>query len=246
MFKNNYLKLLNNKNSQCSFTIGIFFIFIIIISISENFTILQDSSAAAQQSNSTIIQNGTKSNDFLLYENSTYGIKISYPKNWLLETSSQETYPLTKIVNFYSPKAGDYVTVSLHTYDYTNIPIYTLKELLNNVIDGYTLYSDKFPDFKVIYSSTDIIFHSRPGYLMIGQYEYSKLGKQTVFDIGTLKNDKLYNIQYCASPSQYQNYLPTIENMIRSFEIKDLDNKIIMTVDEPGVLIINEKYHQPN
>ncbi|MGI9010860.1 MAG: PsbP-related protein [Nitrososphaeraceae archaeon] len=237
MFKNNYLKLLNSKNYQCSFTIGIFFIFvIIIISISENFTILQDSSAAAQQSNSTnIIKNGIKSNDFLLYENSTFGIKISYPKNWFVEKSSQETYPLTKIVNFNSPRAGDYyVTVSLHTYDYTNIPIYTLKELLNNVIDGYTLHSDIFPHFKVIYSSTDIIFHSRPGYLMIGEYEDPKLGKQTVFDIGTLKNDKLYNIQYCASPSQYQNYLPTIGNMIRSFEIKDLDNKIIMT-GEPEV-----------
>ncbi|MGZ5486271.1 MAG: hypothetical protein ACXWFB_10250, partial [Nitrososphaeraceae archaeon] len=144
------------------------------------------------------------------------------------------TYPLTKIVNFNSPRAGDYfVTVSLHTYDYTNIPIYTLKELLNNVIDGYTLNSDIFPHFKVIYSSTDIIFHSRPGYLMIGEYVDPEVGKQTVFDIGTLKNDKLYNIQYCASPSQYQNYLPTIGNMIRSFEIKDLDNKIIMT-GEPG------------
>ena len=76
---------------------------------------------------------------------------------------------------------------------------------------------------------------------MIGQYEDPKLGKQTVFDIGTLKNDKLYNIQYCASPSQYQNYLPTIGNMIRSFEIKDLDNQIIMT-GEPEVWIINEKY----
>ena len=235
MFKNNYLKLLNNKNSQCSFTIGIFFIILIIISISENFTILQDRSAAAQQSNSTNIKNGIKSNDFLLYENSTYGIKISYPKNWFVETSSQETYPLTKIVNFNSPRAGDYyVTVSLHTYDYTNIPIYTLKELLNNVIDGYTLNSDIFPHFNVIYSSTDIIFHSRPGYLMIGEYEDPELGKQTVFDIGTLKNDKLYDIQYCASPSQYQNYLPTIGNMIRSFEIKDLDNQIIMT-GEPEV-----------
>ena len=239
MFKNNYLKLLNNKNSHCNFTISIFFIFIIIIiiiiSISENFTILQDSSAAApQQSNSTNIKNGIKSNDFLLYENSTFGIKISYPKNWFVETSSQETYPLTKIVNFNSPRAGDYVTVSLHTYDYTNIPIYTLKELVNNVIDGYTLNSDIFPYFKVIYSSTDIIFHSRPGYLMIGEYEDPELGKQTVFDIGTLKNDKLYAIQYCASPSQYHNYLPTIGNMIRSFEIKDLDNQIIMT-GEPGV-----------
>jgi hypothetical protein len=27
------------------------------------------------------------------------------------------------------------------------------------------------------------------------------------FDIGTLKNDKLYDIQYCASPSQYHNIL---------------------------------------
>ena len=97
--------------------------------------------------------------DFLLYENSTYGIKIGYPKNWSVEASSHETYPLTKIVNFDSPKAGDYTTISLYTYDYTNIPIYTLKDLLNNVTDGYTLYSDIFPDFKVIYSSTDIIFH---------------------------------------------------------------------------------------
>ena len=235
MPKINYLKLFKNKNSQCSFTFGIFFIFviIIIISISENFTILQDSSAA-QQSDSTNIKNGIKSNDFLLYENSTFGIKISYPKNWFVETSSQATYPLTKIVNFNSPRAGDYVTVSLHTYDYTNIPIYTLKELVNNVIDGYTLNSDIFPYFKVIYSSTDIIFHSRPGYLMIGEYEDPELGKQTVFDIGTLKNDKLYAIQYCASPSLYHNYLPTIGNMIRSFEIKDLDNQIIMTGD-PGV-----------
>src|SRR5688500_8690063 len=107
MFKNNYLKLLNNKNSQSSFYFAIFFIFLIIIiiiitiCISENFTILQDSSAAAaQQSNSTNIQNGIKSNDFLLYKNSTFGIKISYPKNWFVETSSQETYPLTRIVNF--------------------------------------------------------------------------------------------------------------------------------------------------
>jgi hypothetical protein len=237
MFKNNFL---NNKISQRSFTISIFFVFliiiiIIIISISENFTIIQDSSAAApQQSNSTKMQNDIRSNDFLQYENSTFGIKISYPKNWIVETSSQETYPLTKIVNFNSPRAGDYyITVSLHTYDYTNIPLYTLKELLNNVIDGYTLNSDIFPHFKVIYSSTDIIFHSRPGYLMIGEYEDPELGKQTVFDIGTLKNDKLYNIQYCASPSHYLNYLPTIGNMIRSFEIKHLDNKIIMT-GEPG------------
>ena len=95
MSENNNLKLLNKKNSQCNFTISVFFIFIIliIISISENFTILQDSSAT-QQPNSTNINNGIKSNDFLLYENSTYGIKISYPENWFLETSSsQETYP---------------------------------------------------------------------------------------------------------------------------------------------------------
>jgi hypothetical protein len=34
------------------------------------------------------------------------------------------------------------------------------------------------------------------------------------FDIGTLKNDKLYDIQYCASPSQYHNILSTIGIMI--------------------------------
>ena len=110
---------------------------------------------------------------------------------------------------------------------------------MNNVIDGYTLNSDIFPNFKVIYSSTDIIFHSRPGNLIIGEYETAELGKQTVFDIGTLKKDMLYAIQYGASHSQYQHYLPTIGNMISSLEIKDVDNKIGLT-GKPEVGI-NEK-----
>ena len=52
--------------------------------LSGTFIILQDSSA--QQSNSTNIKNQTKPIDYLLYENFTYGIKISYPKNWSFET----------------------------------------------------------------------------------------------------------------------------------------------------------------
>jgi hypothetical protein len=59
------------------------------------------------------------------------------------------------------------------------------------------------------------------------------------FDIGTLKNDKLYDIQYCASPSQYHNILSTIGSMIRSFKIEYLDNKVIITGESR--VWINEK-----
>ena len=63
---------------------------------------------------------------------------------------------------------------------------------------------------------------------MIGQYEDPEFGKQMVFHIGTLIDGINYYMQYFASPLQYKHYLPIIDSMIKSFEIKDLDNKVAL------------------
>ncbi len=69
---------------------------------------------SAQQSNSANVNNISNPVDFLVYENSTFGIKINYPKNWVLETVSEEP-PTTNIITFYSPEIEDFVLVSLDT-----------------------------------------------------------------------------------------------------------------------------------
>lgn len=111
---------------------------------------------------------------------------------------------------------------------------------MKDVIDSYTLYPDDIPKFKLTYSSTNKILDGKPAYIMIGQYEDPEFGKQIVFDIGTLKDGIHYYIQYFASPSQYKHYLPTIDSMIRSFEIQNEDNKAELT-NKPVVDERNEK-----
>ena len=78
-------------------------------------------------------QNNEISKGFSVYENSTFGIKINYPKNWTIE-SQKEEYPITNVAIFYSPENKDYVEVHIYTYDYSNIEIETLRELLNDLL----------------------------------------------------------------------------------------------------------------
>jgi len=160
-------------------------------------------------------QNNQTIEDFSLYENSTFGIKINYPKNWTIEPSLQE-YPLTGIVTFFSPEDKDYVQVNLYTYDYSNSNIDTLIEVLTNVTAEYTY----FPDFKFLRSSTDKFLAGNPAYILEIQYRDS-LGKRMILEIGMIKENISYFIQYLASPSQYQNYLDDVETMIESFEIQN-------------------------
>jgi len=54
--------------------------------------------------------------DFSVYENSTFGINISYPDNWIIK-KHQEKYPLTNIADFYPPENEDFAQISLYSYD---------------------------------------------------------------------------------------------------------------------------------
>ena len=167
-------------------------------------------------------QNNKISEDFSVYENSTFGIKINYPKNWTIE-SQKEEYPLTNVAIFYSPENKDYVEVHIYTYDYSNIEIKTLRELLNDAIDSLTLYPNDFPEFKLLrtsITSTDKLADT-PAYVLEGHYKDPEFGKQMILEKGMIKNNINYSIRYYASPSQYLNYLDDVEFMIQSFEIQN-------------------------
>src|SRR5215217_6338427 len=112
-------------------------------------------------SDSTTATNATPAN-FLTYENSTWGIKIQYPSNWVKQTSGQG------------------VTFAV----------------LPNGTNGNN-------EIKIVYSYTD--------------------PKNTNFnatDIATIKNNRLYVIQYYyVQSSTYQDVLQTLQKMVNSFQI---------------------------
>ena len=177
----------------------------------------------AQTSNSTNVTDSSKPIDFLVYENSTFGIKISYPKNWALGILPGEP-PLTNIVIFYSPENEDFVDVSIDTYDYSNTKIDTTKELLNEAISAYTSFPDDFPDFKLHASSSMKVLAGFPAYMLEAEYQDSEFGKQMILETGILKDQINYFITYMASPSQYKHYIPIVQTMLKSFELEPENN----------------------
>jgi len=169
-------------------------------------------------------QNNQTMEDFSLYENSTFGIKINYLKNWTIE-SQKEEYPLTNVAIFYSPENKDYVEVHIYTYDYSNTQIDTLGELLNDTIASFTLPPNDFPEFKLLRTSTDKHLADMPAYVLEGHYKDPEFGKQMILEQGMIKDNINYYIRYFASPSQYLNYLDDVEIMIDSFKIQKEDRK---------------------
>lgn len=94
-------------------------------------------------------------------------------------------------------------------------------KILNEAINGYTLSSNGFSDFKLLRSNTDTNLAGMPAYILEGQYMDPQLGKQMVVEIGTIKDNLNYFICYLASPSQYLNYSDEVRTMIDSFEIQN-------------------------
>ena len=92
---------------------------------------------------------------------------------------------------------------------------------MNEAIDGYTLYPDDFPGFKLLHSSTDKNLAGNTAYMIEGHYKDPEFGKQMLLEQGTIKGNINYYIQYFATPSQYLNYLDDVTTMIDSFEIQN-------------------------
>jgi hypothetical protein len=159
--------------------------------------------------------------ELVSFENSTFGVRMDYPSNWELGPGSS-TYPITIIAEFYSPEINDYASVNLVAENLSNsfVDSPILDEYLLYSIDGYRMYPDHFPDFTLNYSSAVTqTLSGRPAYSLVGNFIDPELGYRNVMELGMIKDELAYYIQYFASPSKYAKYLPMLENMIDSFQL---------------------------
>jgi hypothetical protein len=164
---------------------------------------------SAQQFNST----NESSVDLLTYQNSTFGIKIDYPKNWELEEY------LDSPPAFFSPESKDYVKVSVDIQDYSNTKIDNIDKVLQDSMDTYTEDPESYPEFNLLSSTTNKSLGGLPAYMFEAEYEDSEVGKIMILETGILEDDINYYIEYVASPTQYDYYLPIVQTMVKSFEI---------------------------
>ena len=151
----------------------------------------------------------SETEEFLTYENRTYGIKIHYPVNWeVIKDPSSFPFPLPNfVVAFLSPTKDNIVIANGNLpADITTLDEYTdasINEIKRNAAD-----------FKLIESSQSTLA-GNPAHKIVFTYANVKQ-----MEVWTIKDNKQYMIAYGSNSMDYSAYLPTAQKMIDSFEIE--------------------------
>ena len=164
--------------------------------------------------------NITTREDFLTYENTTYGIRIQYPAGWQEGESNQtsEDSVLNYIVAFRSPKDRISDTVAENVIvSVENLPPeqnISLAAYSTRQIADLTQFS---PDFD-LQQSIPTVLAGIPAHKIV--FSETVQQQQTIkeMQVWTIKDNKAYIIAFAGEAAKYSDYLPTVQKMIDSFE----------------------------
>ena len=170
----------------------------------------------------TTTRNDDGNNNMLTYENSTYGMRMQYPSDWHKEenvsSGSDNNSMLVNVVRFSSPFKNTSDTTSesldLKVDNISDIKPITLAQYANDTIN------DIRQDFKIIELDTNSSLGGNPAFKLVYTGIEEGVNLQAML-ILTIKGDKAYIISYIAEPTKFSFYLPTLQNMINSFQITD-------------------------
>jgi hypothetical protein len=167
----------------------------------------------------TIDNNATTTN-FLIYQNSTYGVAIQYPPDWTYIGHDTTLQPVTQPIVTFTPldpldstlvrifvtplsaqEEGQKPTLSQVAERTIELDQQTLSGFILNESRPITL-ADGTTAHKLSYNYTDP--------------EYGFTGAQ---DITFIQDNNLYLIEYFAEPQLYANHLPKFQTMLDSLEV---------------------------
>ncbi|MFL6457198.1 MAG: PsbP-related protein [Nitrososphaeraceae archaeon] len=164
--------------------------------------------------------NNNSNNNFITYENPTYGIRIRYPGDW------QKTEHLNANrfwVDFMSPFKNNPnafpATLSVSVEGLNHTITTTTNEYVTGILNNA---KQSLPDFQIIESNPDANMTGISAYKIVYSFLSQDPAAQVHFqsmNIWSVKDKKVYAISYTQAKSLYAAYLPTVQKMIDSFEI---------------------------
>jgi hypothetical protein len=162
--------------------------------------------------NSNITRSSSNSS-FLTYQNSSLGIRIKYPPNWMYEVKGD---PSGTVIEFSSPKGTNNNTTLSTAVEKLTFPNESLQQYTDAYIRGIIhMITTNFghTSFKLNGLNSSILAGS-PAY-SIDYTINNTLNSVNIVDVVTVKNDRAYFITFSPSPI----FLPVIQKMAGSFEI---------------------------
>jgi hypothetical protein len=162
---------------------------------------------------------------FTTYEDSNYGIGMSYPTDWV-KRGTYRNYDNSTLVLAVAPpntlKASAVANDTGYRGFATEVGLWisdlfedeqSLDEYLSDLIDNH---NETRADNKVLGSDTNDTLGGRPAYYLV---EENKEGWETKnMMVGTIIDDnKILEIEYIAMPQDYDRYLPIVNQIMSSF-----------------------------
>jgi hypothetical protein len=142
--------------------------------------------------------------------------------NALISDTKSSGGPIN-VATFLSPTGNTYPTAAVAIY---------MDRLRNSTTNlNNHAHFIAFPDYKNRHSdfhaykllelnTNSSILAGRSAYTLIGTYELHSSGLQKLMEVGTIIGDKAYSVQYIADAPRFTDYLPTVQKMIDSLQIK--------------------------
>ena len=149
---------------------------------------------------------------FLWYQDSVYGIKIQYPKEWTVHEKAEGV----GVVAFRSPPKGsmdafqENLNIVVQDLGGRSIPLMQFSEMAINQLRQ--MYSNV-----EILESEPMVLSGKAGHKV--EYIVRAELKIKILQVWTIKNYKAYIITFSADADHYQDYSTTAWNMINSFQI---------------------------
>jgi hypothetical protein len=164
-------------------------------------------------SNDSVTQTMT---GFSVYENSSYGFKMQYPKDWTKEEGSNNT-----IVTFKSPQGKNdkfIENVNLVNEDVSQVPGISL-DAYEQAAVKIIKESSELKDFKQV-ESKSMTLSGLPGKSVAYTSLYAPNGlKLYTRQYFTIKDKMVYIITYTASQDDPSAFMDVVQKMVGSFQL---------------------------
>jgi len=178
-------------------TFGVFFLF----SLSSTINI---SPGAHAQSNN---------NSMVWFDDTTNGVIIQYPTSW---TKYENKTDPNNLVKFDSPEKNAYTPIVEVQVGILESP---QRLNINDYLDYHANATRNQKDYQLVESNTNSSLSRQPAYKLAYFYTDTYGIKKEWIEMGTFIDSKLYWIGIITDADQTSNYLPTIQQMIDSFQI---------------------------
>jgi hypothetical protein len=162
------------------------------------------------------------------YTNSTYGISLQYPPDWMQSPVAQSdgiNNTAYYIMDFVPPISQDPTADTILGIGIDNTTRQSTSSLNQYAYDTINSYRSaaNVTDFKVIKAGTNITMGGHPGYILYYTKKVqSNPAPRTYLEAGTIANNTIYYIQVGSAMSEKQFMdiiLPQVMQIIKSFRI---------------------------